>query len=52
MAAGGDLVPDPEAVADAFRKIWQILKAVFDQGERLCRACKYAVILGRLAVTF
>lgn len=43
-------VNHPEAVADAFRKIWPILKAVFDQRawdmltmERLCRACKYAV---------
>lgn len=43
-------VNHPEAVADAFRNIWPILKAIFDQRawdmptmERLCRACKYAV---------
>lgn len=43
-------VNHPEAVADAFRNIWPILKVIFDQRgwdmptmERLCRACKYAV---------
>ncbi|KAH9299652.1 hypothetical protein KI387_031334, partial [Taxus chinensis] len=40
----------PEAVTDAFQKMWPIFKALFIQRawdmttmERLCRACKYAV---------
>ncbi|CAN6449471.1 unnamed protein product [Victoria cruziana] len=43
-------VDHPEAVGDAFERIWPLFKAIFDHRawdmrtmEALCRACKYAV---------